>query len=105
MANSLRHRPQILRRLREQELLAGAKGDARAGKPAQLPAPSRSRLSPAELRVVDRLAAGRTPQQIARELGVTINTVRSHLKEAKRKTGSRTLDELVGLHVVEEGRL
>jgi DNA-binding CsgD family transcriptional regulator len=62
-------------------------------------------LSDAELQVVARLAEGRAPKQIANDLGVTLDTVRSHLKHAKGKTHARTLPELVGLFIVENGEL
>jgi len=41
----------------------------------------------------------------AAELDVAVSTVRSHLKAAKRKTHARTLTELVGIFVIEDGRL
>lgn len=68
------------------------------------PAPSES-LSPSELRVVELLAAGDAPKEIAVDLGIALATVRTHLKRAKRKTGARTLSELVGAYVAAEGRL
>lgn len=58
-------------------------------------------LSPAEQRVVDLLVAGRAPKQAAGELGISLPTVRSHIASAKRKTGARTLHQLVG--IVAEG--
>ncbi|WP_170178824.1 helix-turn-helix transcriptional regulator [Solirubrobacter pauli] len=51
-------------------------------------------LTPAEVRAVEGLAAGRAPKQIAFDQGVTLATIRTHLKHAKRKTGARTLREL-----------
>lgn len=63
------------------------------------------RLTPAELRVVELLATGRAPRQIALDLGIAIATVRTHLKRAKRKTRARTLSELAGAHVAAEGQL
>jgi len=63
-----------------------------------LPAPSRlATLTPAERHVVAELAGGRAPKQIALEFGVSLATVRVHIKRAKRKTGARTLPELVAL--------
>ena len=107
MANFLRRRPQILQTLRDDDLLLSGAGAVREQdhEPLALPAPRRQALTPAELRVVGLLVAGRMPKQIAADLKVTVATVRSHLKAAKRKTGARTLDELVGLHVIEDGRL
>jgi DNA-binding CsgD family transcriptional regulator len=64
----------------------------------QLPAPSPgAQLTPAERRIVQGLACGRTPKQLARELGVSPATVRTHIKHAKRKTGARTLPQLSGM--------
>jgi DNA-binding CsgD family transcriptional regulator len=68
------------------------------------PAPSEP-LSPSELRVVELLAAGDAPKEIAVDLGIAVATVRTHLKRAKRKTGARTLSELAGAYVAAEGRL
>lgn len=62
-------------------------------------------LTPAELGVVELLASGRAPKQIALDLGIAIATVRTHLKRAKRKTRARTLSELAGAHVASEGDL
>ena len=38
---------------------------------------------------------GRVPKQVALDLGISVETVRTHLKNAKRRTSSRTLAELV----------
>lgn len=59
--------------------------------------PARPRLTPAELRVVEALAAGGAPKQLAHEWGVSLATVRTHIKNAKRKTGARTLPELASM--------
>ena len=55
------------------------------------------RLTPAEIRVVEGLAEGKTAKQLAYEWGVSLATVRTHIKHAKRKTGARTLRQLAGL--------
>jgi DNA-binding CsgD family transcriptional regulator len=52
------------------------------------------RLTPAEIRVVEGLAAGKAPKELAHDWGVKITTVRTHIKHAKRKTGARTVPEL-----------
>jgi DNA-binding CsgD family transcriptional regulator len=54
-------------------------------------------LTPAEVRAVEALASGRAPKQIALDQRVSLSTVRTHLKHAKRKTGARTLRELAAL--------
>ncbi len=103
----LHRRPQILADLRVRDLLLVAGPRTGGDEPVrrELPRAPRTALSRAELQVVTLLAAGRAPKQIAADLSVKIATVRSHLKVAKRKTHARTLAELVGLFVVEEGRL
>jgi len=72
-----------------------------AGRPVLLlDPPTRNpgaRLSPTEHDVVASLAAGRRPKQIALQRGVAISTVRSQIKAAKRKSGARTIDELVAV--------
>jgi DNA-binding CsgD family transcriptional regulator len=60
-------------------------------------APTPIRLTPSEIRVVEALAAGDAPKQIAHKQGVALSTVRTHIKHAKRKTGARTLRELAAL--------
>ena len=62
--------------------------------PADLIAP----LSAAERKVLDRLAAGRAAKQAAGDLFLSVSTVRSHIAAAKRKTGARTLEQLVALY-------
>lgn len=55
------------------------------------------RLTRAEVRVVMGLTTGRTPKELAHAWGISLATVRSHIKHAKRKTGARTLPELASL--------
>lgn len=106
MAGFLRRRPQVLAKLRAIDpLLTTPAPRHRAPSQRRLSPAPRLPLSNAELEVVARLARGRAPKQIAADLGVTLATVRSHLKQAKRKTHARTLPELVGLFVVENGKL
>ena len=58
------------------------------------PPPAFTDLTANEIRVVEALADGRRPKQIAFDWRVSVHTVRKHLKHAKRKTGARTLAEL-----------
>lgn len=55
------------------------------------------RLSADELRVVEALAAGERPKEVAFAWGVSLATVRKHIARAKRKTGARTLPELAAM--------
>lgn len=62
------------------------------------PGPLRlSGLSPRERLVVEALASGSIAKQIARDWGVSVTTVRTHIRNAKRKTGAATLPELAAL--------
>lgn len=62
-----------------------------------LPAPPQVRLTPAEQRVVEGLATGYAAKQLAHASSVSITTIRTHIRHAKRKTGARTLRELAAL--------
>jgi DNA-binding NarL/FixJ family response regulator len=55
--------------------------------PAMGMRPVRSELTPREWEVLDLLSGGRTTEQIAEELLVTVETVRSHVKHLLRKLG------------------
>jgi DNA-binding CsgD family transcriptional regulator len=66
------------------------------GPAASPPAPS-SGLTAAERRVVEGLASGSAPKELAHRWGVSLATVRTHIKHAKRKTGARTLAELAAM--------
>lgn len=61
-----------------------------------LPA-ARPDLTPAQRRVVEALANGLTPQQIAFGQDVSLSTIRTHIKHAKRKLGAQTLPELAAM--------
>ncbi len=69
----------------------------RARETLLLPPAAPIALTRSELKVVDELARGVAPKQIARQLNRSVATVRSHIKHAKRKTGARTLAELVAM--------
>lgn len=52
-------------------------------------------LTPAERAIVDQLASGRTPQQIALDSSRSEHTIYDHIKNAKRKVGALTTPHLV----------
>ena len=54
-------------------------------------------LTPSEQRVVEALARGSRPKQVAFAWGVSLPAVRKHIRNAKRKTGARTLTELAAI--------
>ncbi len=66
--------------------------------PAPDPGARIASLTPAEVGVLDLLATGLAPKQAARELSVSLATVRSHIAAAKRKTEARTLEQLVAIY-------
>ncbi len=78
---------------------AAVRGEPTAELPRGNPVAITATLSVAERAVLSLLAQGLVPKQAARELGVELSTVRSHIASAKRKTGARTLEQLVGLFV------
>ncbi len=55
-------------------------------------------LTDAEHKVLALLRNGLVPKQAALELSVTLATVRSHIAAAKRKTGARTIEQLIGIY-------
>lgn len=57
----------------------------------------RDLLTPAELRVARKVAAGHTNAEVGRLLHLSANTVRSHLKRIYGKLGIHSRRELVGL--------
>lgn len=54
-------------------------------------------LSAKERDVIRGLAGGRAPKQLAAEGGVSLATIRLHIRTAKRKTSARTVVELVAI--------
>ena len=60
-------------------------------------------LTRAEARLAVVLAAGRTPQAAAAELGVSPHTVRSQLKSVLQKTDTRRQSDLMRLLVAPSG--
>lgn len=72
----------------------------RAGRPALAmlaPVAGYYRLSQQQSRVAAELIAGRTVEEIARKLVISVDTVRSHLKGIYEKTGARSQTEVVAL--------
>jgi DNA-binding CsgD family transcriptional regulator len=61
----------------------------------QIRAPIAWNLTKAEARVVENLAQGRRPIDIATELSLSIHTVRTQLKRAMAKAGVHTQTALV----------
>lgn len=59
--------------------------------------PIKSPLTPREWEVVDLLAETKTTDQIADELVLSSETVRSHVKNILRKLGARSREEAVGI--------
>lgn len=57
------------------------------------------RLTPREQEVLARLAAGATDVGIARDLEISVSTVRSHLDRIREKTGRRRRSELTRLAI------
>ena len=54
-------------------------------------------LTPAEARVVVELVKGKRPQEVAEDLGVSLNTVRNQLKQIFSKTNTGRQSELISL--------
>jgi DNA-binding CsgD family transcriptional regulator len=54
-------------------------------------------LTPAERRVLDRLALGESAAEIARALGIAPTTVKTHISRLLSKTGARQRAELIAL--------
>jgi DNA-binding CsgD family transcriptional regulator len=52
-------------------------------------------LTPAERRVLQELLRVRTHADAARQLGVALSTVRSHVRNIHRETDTHTMAELV----------
>lgn len=59
--------------------------------------PVRSPLTPREWEVLDLLCQGESTQEIAKTLFLSVETVRSHIKNMLRKLGVRSRDEAVAL--------
>lgn len=77
-------------------LLVGQRGDGEA-MPSQDDLRQLFDLTPAESKVAIMLCAGRAPKEIARDLQVSVATVRSHLASLLAKTGTSRQVQLVRL--------
>lgn len=72
----------------------------RADRPPEVdlgPLMSRFSLSRTEANVVSQVAKGATNKEVADQMGVSIETIRTHLANSFRKTGARNRAALVGL--------
>jgi DNA-binding CsgD family transcriptional regulator len=58
---------------------------------------ARYALTAAEEKVLNGLVRGRTPEEAAAELGITMNTIRTHVRHILQKTGSRRIADLLNL--------
>ena len=54
-------------------------------------------LTPTQARVTGRLAVGRSAEEIAREMGLSLETVRTHIRHVLSKTGTGRQGELIAL--------
>jgi len=73
---------------------------ATATSPPQMPAAALALLhdlTPAETRVLELIAQGKTPAEIASQLGISLSTTRTHLQRVFDKTGTSRQVELVRL--------
>ncbi|MDA0180361.1 AAA family ATPase [Solirubrobacter phytolaccae] len=70
---------------------------AAGGRPRTTALRGRAALTPSELRVAERAAAGETNRAIAEALFVTPKTVELHLRNAYRKLGAQRRNELAAL--------
>jgi PAS domain S-box-containing protein len=73
----------------------------RGRRPAGIPATAIQRLTNRELDVVRLIALGSTGPEIAGELQVTHNTVRTHTRNAMTKMGARSRAHLVAIALAE----
>jgi DNA-binding CsgD family transcriptional regulator len=70
---------------------------ANHGEPDEAPLRLLFPFTPAEARVAGKLALGRSPEEIASHLGISVETVRTHLKRALAKTRTTRQGELISL--------
>ncbi|WP_299556746.1 LuxR C-terminal-related transcriptional regulator [uncultured Mycolicibacterium sp.] len=77
-----------------------------AAEPAALPAdsPLVAALSERERQVFERLVAGASNAEIAEELAITVETVKTHVKRILRKIGAVNRSEAIALYLDEIGK-
>ena len=66
-----------------------------------IPAPARTLLTPREREVVRLVALGAGTRQVAKDLYLSPETIRSHVRNAMSKTGSHTRAQLVAIALAE----
>ena len=88
---------EALRRGRAREPRRASELYAAGGRPRTTALQGRDALTPSELRVAERAAAGQTNRAIAEALFVTPKTVELHLRNAYRKLGARKRHDLAAL--------
>jgi len=67
-----------------------------SGRPGRTGA-TRGQLTPREREVLSMVALGQTSAQVAEQLHITTETVRTHIRNAMAKTGARTRAQLVAI--------
>ncbi|MEO1330928.1 MAG: response regulator transcription factor [Pseudomonadota bacterium] len=78
-----------------EELLAACRGEESDGAPPAAPEPQTVSLSPRQIDVLRGLAQGRSNKQIAIDLGVSPETVKTHVSELLRRSEVSGRGELV----------
>lgn len=61
--------------------------------------PAHPPLTPQERRCLEHLIQARSPKAIAREMNLSVSTVRMHLNNARRKLGCKTIPQAVAVAV------
>ena len=61
--------------------------------------PNRTHLTPAETRVIERIAEGQRDKEIAEQLGVSPYTVQTQVRTAMRVLGARSRAHAVAIHL------
>jgi DNA-binding CsgD family transcriptional regulator len=72
-----------------------AKPRGRINHSREIKPPVRWALTTAEFRVVQQLVTGLRPSEIANSLGLSVHTIRTHLKRAMTKAGVHSQAALV----------